>query len=123
MILLAFFVALLVGPLTACGKKGDTKCDGQSPYPRTYRTQMTPFQYKSGVLHADGVSLTNIADAVGTPFYCYSDTAIVGQFDSYVSAFADQDVRVCYAMKANDNLVLRALADRALGSMSFPAAS
>ena len=77
---------------------------------------MTPFQYKNGVLHADDVSLASIADAVGTPFYCYSETAIVGQFDAYVSAFADQDVRVCYAMKANDNLaVLRALADRGAG--------
>ena len=77
---------------------------------------MTPFQYKNGVLHADDVSLANIADAVGTPFYCYSETAIVGQFDAYVSAFADQDVRVCYAMKANDNLaVLRSLADRGAG--------
>ncbi len=78
---------------------------------------MSPFQYKSAVLHADGVSLASIADAVGTPFYCYSETAIVGQFDAYVSAFADQDVRVCYAMKANDNLaVLRALADRGAGA-------
>ena len=77
---------------------------------------MTPFQYKNGVLHADDVSLTSIADAVGTPFYCYSETAIVGQFDAYVRAFAGQDVRVCYAMKANDNLaVLRALADRGAG--------
>ncbi len=78
---------------------------------------MTPFQYKGGVLHADGVSLAKIADAVGTPFYCYSETAIVGQFDAYLSAFADQDVRVCYAMKANDNLaVLRALTDRGAGA-------
>ena len=77
---------------------------------------MTPFQYKNGVLHADDVSLASIADAVGTPFYCYSETAIVGQFDAYVRAFAGQDVRVCYAMKANDNLaVLRALADRGAG--------
>ena len=78
---------------------------------------MTPFQYKSGVLHADGVSLASMADAVGTPFYCYSETAIVGQFDAYISAFAGQDIRVCYAMKANDNLaVLRALADRGAGT-------
>ena len=77
---------------------------------------MTPFQYKNGVLHADDVSLASIADAVGTPFYCYSETAIVGQFDAYVRAFADQDVRICYAMKANDNLaVLRALADQGAG--------
>lgn len=78
---------------------------------------MTPFKYINGVLHADGVSLANVADAVGTPFYCYSETAIVGQFDAYMNAFADQDVRVCYAMKANDNLaVLRALANRGAGA-------
>jgi len=36
LILLSFIVALLAGPLTACGKKGDPKYPGESPYPRTY---------------------------------------------------------------------------------------
>lgn len=35
-ILLGLLVALLSGPLAACGKKGDPKSPTQSPYPRTY---------------------------------------------------------------------------------------
>ncbi|PPR63945.1 MAG: Diaminopimelate decarboxylase [Alphaproteobacteria bacterium MarineAlpha4_Bin2] len=78
---------------------------------------MTSFQYKNGELHADGLSLKTLADAAGTPFYCYSETAIVRQFDAYLAAFAGHDVRICYAMKANDNLaVLRALAERGSGA-------
>ena len=78
---------------------------------------MNPFQYKNRELHADDVSLTTLADAVGTPFYCYSETAIVHQFNAYLSAFAEQDVRICYAIKANDNLaVLRALAECGAGA-------
>jgi diaminopimelate decarboxylase len=30
------------------------------------------FEYRDGVLHAEGVSLPDIAGQVGTPFYCYS---------------------------------------------------
>jgi len=78
---------------------------------------MVPFHYKNGELHADGLSLAALANSVGTPFYCYSETAIVGQFNAYLSAFAGQDAQICYAMKANDNLaVLRALAEQGAGA-------
>jgi predicted small lipoprotein YifL len=36
LILMSFIVALLAGPLAACGKKGDPKYPGELPYPRTY---------------------------------------------------------------------------------------
>jgi len=78
---------------------------------------MRAFDYKNGVLHAEGVSLVRLADQIGTPFYCYSEGAISGQYNAYVAAFADQDVQVCYAMKANDNLaVLRAFAELGAGA-------
>ena len=78
---------------------------------------MRAFDYKNGVLHAEGVSLVGLADQIGTPFYCYSEGAISGQYNAYVAAFADQDVQVCYAMKANDNLaVLRAFAELGAGA-------
>ena len=67
---------------------------------------MTGFQYRNGVLHAEGVSLADIAAEVGTPFYCYSEDAITDRYNAYVSAFAGQDVDICYAMKANDNLAI-----------------
>ena len=37
---------------------------------------MHHFHYKNGVLHAEDVSLAAIADAVGTPFYCYSTATL-----------------------------------------------
>jgi diaminopimelate decarboxylase len=78
---------------------------------------MHAFDYKNGTLHAEGVSLTELADQIGTPFYCYSEGAISRQYNAYIAAFADQDVQVCYAMKANDNLaVLRTFAELGAGA-------
>ncbi len=31
---------------------------------------MHHFDYRHGVLHAEGVNLVDLAQAVGTPFYC-----------------------------------------------------
>ena len=78
---------------------------------------MSPFQYQNGLLHAEGVSLAAIAEKVGTPFYCYSEGAITDQYNAYVAAFAKQDVLICYAMKANDNLaVMRTFAELGAGA-------
>ena len=78
---------------------------------------MNAFNYKSGVMHAEGVSLANLAAKLGTPFYCYSEGAITKQYCSYVDAFTDQDAVICYAMKANDNLaVLRTFAELGAGA-------
>jgi diaminopimelate decarboxylase len=64
---------------------------------------MHHFDYRSGVLHAEAVDLTNLADAVGTPFYCYSSATIERHYKVFAGAFADVDALVCYAMKANSN--------------------
>src|SRR5277367_3265758 len=64
---------------------------------------MHHFDYRSGVLHAEAVDLTTIADAVGTPFYCYSSATIERHYKVFTGAFADVDALVCYAMKANSN--------------------
>jgi diaminopimelate decarboxylase len=78
---------------------------------------MHAFEYKNGLLHAEEVSLTELAEQIGTPFYCYSEGAISAQYNAYVAAFVDQDVQVCYAMKANDNLaVLRTFAELGAGA-------
>src|SRR5580692_2865456 len=61
------------------------------------------FDYRSGVLHAEAVDLTTLADAVGTPFYCYSSATIERHYKVFSGAFADVDALVCYAMKANSN--------------------
>jgi diaminopimelate decarboxylase len=61
------------------------------------------FDYRSGVLHAEGVDLTALADAVGTPFYCYSSATIERHYKVFAGAFADSDALICYALKANSN--------------------
>ena len=49
---------------------------------------MRPFSYRNGALHAEDVALATIADALGTPFYCYSSGAIERSFEAFRDAFA-----------------------------------
>jgi diaminopimelate decarboxylase len=64
---------------------------------------MHHFSYRDGVLCAEDVPLPEIARAVGTPFYCYSSATIERHFRVFSDAFAGQNARVFYAMKANSN--------------------
>ena len=64
---------------------------------------MHHFHYRGGMLHAEAVDLTALADAVGTPFYCYASATIERHYKVFSGAFADVDALVCYAMKANSN--------------------
>src|SRR6202161_1381532 len=64
---------------------------------------MHHFAYRDGVLHAEAVNLAALAEAVGTPFYCYSSATIARHYQVFAGAFADVDALVCYAMKANSN--------------------
>jgi diaminopimelate decarboxylase len=64
---------------------------------------MHHFAYRNGVLHAEDVDLIALADAVGTPFYCYSTATLGRHYRVFAEAFADVDALVCYAMKANSN--------------------
>ena len=77
---------------------------------------MHPFTYRNGALHAEDVPLATIAEAVGTPFYCYSSAAIAGSFKAFRDAFAGQNMAISYAMKANSNqAVLTTLAELGAG--------
>jgi diaminopimelate decarboxylase len=64
---------------------------------------MHHFAYRNGVLHAEAVDLTALAQAVGTPFYCYSTATLERHYRVFAEAFADVDALICYAMKANSN--------------------
>jgi len=64
---------------------------------------MHHFAYRSGVMHAEGVSLAALAESVGTPFYCYSTATLERHYRVFADAFADVPSLVCYAMKANSN--------------------
>lgn len=72
---------------------------------------MHHFQYKSGLLHAEDVSLARIADEVGTPFYCYSTATLVRHYEVLSKAFKGQNALICFAVKANSNqAVLKTMA-------------
>ncbi|BBK40206.1 diaminopimelate decarboxylase [Allostella vacuolata] len=75
------------------------------------------FTYKDGVLHAEGVDLTRIADAAGTPCWVYSHGALESRYRAFDAAFAGIPHLVCYALKANSNqAVIRTFADLGAGA-------
>jgi len=78
---------------------------------------MNHFDYRNGVLHAEAVNLSGLAETVGTPFYCYSTATLERHYRVFTEAFADQKALVFYAMKANSNQsVLRTLAKLGAGA-------
>jgi len=64
---------------------------------------MHHFAYRRGVLCAEAVDLGALAQAVGTPFYCYASATLERHYRVFAGAFADIDALVCYSMKANSN--------------------
>ena len=50
---------------------------------------MHHFAYRNGVLHAEAVNLASLAQAVDTPFYCYSTATLERHYRVFAGAFAD----------------------------------
>lgn len=77
---------------------------------------MHHFDYKDGVMHAEGVNLQALAEDVGTPFYCYSTATLTRHYQVLDKAFEGTDHTICYAIKANSNqAVLKTLTDLGAG--------
>jgi diaminopimelate decarboxylase len=77
---------------------------------------MNHFQYREGVLCAESVQLDRLAEAVGTPFYCYS-TATLERHYKVFSGALPQGSLIAFAVKANGNLaVLKTLARLGAGA-------
>jgi len=77
---------------------------------------MNHFQYIDGVLNAEQVELTVLAEKVGTPFYCYSSATLKRHFTVFADSFPRGSL-VAYSVKANGNLgVLRTLARLGAGA-------
>ena len=62
------------------------------------------FSRTDNELHVEDVRLTEIADAVGTPAYVYSQGAIEERFSRLTHALDGCDI--CYAVKANANIAI-----------------
>ncbi len=77
---------------------------------------MHHFAYRDGVLHAEDVSLPDLALDLETPFYCYSTATLTRHYQVLSKAFDGMDMTLCYAMKANSNqAVIKTLADLGAG--------
>jgi diaminopimelate decarboxylase len=62
------------------------------------------FTYQNGLMHAEAVSLTDIAAQVGTPAYVYSAARMRANFTRLQQAMPN--ITLCFAMKANGNLAV-----------------
>jgi diaminopimelate decarboxylase len=63
---------------------------------------MNHFEYRDGALHAEDVPVAKIAEAVGTPFYCYSTATLERHYRVFAAAFP-KDALICFSLKANSN--------------------
>ena len=71
---------------------------------------MNHFHYKDGVLCAEDVRLDLLAEAVGTPFYCYSTATLERHYKVFSEALPKGSL-IAFAVKANGNqAVLKTLA-------------
>jgi len=76
---------------------------------------MHHFNYIQNELYCEDVSISEIADRVGTPFYLYSHATLERHFLAFDRAFEGAEHLVCFSAKANSNMaILKMLAD--LGS-------
>jgi len=75
------------------------------------------FKYQDNLLYCEGVSLSTIAEEMGTPFYVYSASELRQQYKKFYSAFNRLDRIICFAVKANANIgVLALLAGEGCGA-------
>lgn len=87
---------------------------------------MNHFDYQDGELHCEQVSLTDLAQQVGTPFYVYSTATLERHYNVFADAVSGQDALksprdeaplVAFACKANSNMaVLQTLAAQGCGA-------
>ncbi len=77
---------------------------------------MNHFEYRNGVLCAEDVPLTLIAEKVGTPFYCYSTATLTRHYKVFAAALPSSAL-IAFSVKANGNLaVLKTLGNLGAGA-------
>ncbi|WP_137719924.1 diaminopimelate decarboxylase [Methylobacillus flagellatus] len=64
------------------------------------------FHHKHDQLHAEDVSLSQVAAEFGTPCYVYSRAALTEAFQRFSAGFSGHDHLVCFAVKANPSLAI-----------------
>ena len=77
---------------------------------------MDHFNYRSGSLFAEDVSVQEIAEKVGTPVYIYSKATFLDHLRKIRDAYSGLDTTVCYSVKACGNInILRFMAEAGSG--------
>ncbi len=82
---------------------------------------MDHFTYQNGELYAENVPIGEIAQSVGTPFYCYSVATLQHHYAVFEQALAKHGLGtrslICFAVKSNSNIaVLATLAQCGAGA-------
>jgi diaminopimelate decarboxylase len=78
---------------------------------------MRPYHYQNNHLFIEHVAIAELAEQVGTPFYCYSQAKIEQQYRAYADHLHTLDSLICYALKANSNqAVIKLLANLGAGA-------
>ncbi|MBF0284926.1 MAG: diaminopimelate decarboxylase [Magnetococcales bacterium] len=67
---------------------------------------MDYFHYVGDRLYCEEVPLDDLAQTVGTPFYCYSERTLLRHLKAFQQAFAGVPSLICYSVKANSTLAV-----------------
>jgi diaminopimelate decarboxylase len=78
---------------------------------------MHDFDYRDGRMYCGDVDLSDIAEKVGTPFYCYSLPTLHRHIQAFEEPLAGIDHQTCFSMKSNSCLaILSYMAKQGLGA-------
>jgi len=67
---------------------------------------MHDFNYVNHELWCEDVSVSAIAEKVGTPFYLYSHKTLLNHFRVFDGAFEGLNHMICFSVKANSNIAI-----------------
>jgi diaminopimelate decarboxylase len=99
------------------GLLSQTRARSTPPEARARLLEDAGLEWVNGDLHDGGVSLTAIADAVGTPAFVYNGDIISQRYRLLDDALGAIPHRISYAVKANSNLaILKLLCDLGAGA-------
>ena len=77
---------------------------------------MNYIEYKKNILNIENLSIIDIASKHPTPFYCYSNSHIVDQYNKFSKSLEKIDHKIFYAVKANSNQsIIKILANLGAG--------
>jgi len=77
---------------------------------------MDHFDYRDGRLYCENVAVADIASAVGTPVYVYSNATLMDHYRKIADAFSKLRPTICFSIKSLSNInILRRLSEAGSG--------